>query len=178
MTRPILTRPFLTHPLRAVLLGAAVSLPATLPPGPAAAQIFAPDTPQEDPLPDNLPDTAPEAEPDADMGEGLGLLEEGGRMLFQGLMDEMRPAMEGMARDLEPALRRMVDEMGPALIEMSRMIRSVDDYHAPEKLPNGDIILRRKTPLEDDPAPDDLGPDERPGGEGGPALRPDGAIDL
>ncbi|MEQ3626981.1 MAG: hypothetical protein ABNH26_11260 [Celeribacter sp.] len=178
MTRQNLTRLSVIHPLRAVLLGAAVSLPATLPPGPAAAQIFAPDTPEQDTpedniLPDDLPEPMPEDEPDADMGEGLGLLEEGGRMLFQGLMDDMRPAMEGMARDLEPALRRMIDEMGPALIEMSRMIRSVDDYHAPEKLPNGDIILRRKTPLEGEAVPDENDPDGND-----PAITEDGAIEL
>jgi hypothetical protein len=28
------------------------------------------------------------------------------------------------------------------------MMGNIDEYHAPERLPNGDIILRHKTPAE------------------------------
>jgi hypothetical protein len=73
----------------------------------------------------------------ADMEEGFSLLEEGTRLLLRGLMSEMEPAL----RELQGALQEL------------------DAYHAPEVLPNGDIIIRRKTPLE--AAPD------APAGEGG-----------
>ena len=66
----------------------------------------------------------------ADMEEGFSLLEEGTKLLLRGLLSEMEPAL----RELEGALREL------------------DAYHAPEVLPNGDIIIRRKVPLE--PAPD------------------------
>jgi len=49
------------------------------------------------------------------------------------------------------------------------MIGDIDAYHPPEMLPNGDIILRRKTPLERGP---ELGP------ESGPDAAPEGQIDL
>ena len=33
-------------------------------------------------------------------------------------------------------------------MEIMAMIDDLANYHAPERLPNGDIILRRKTPAE------------------------------
>ena len=38
--------------------------------------------------------------------------------------------------------------MGPALIELMAKIDDITAYYPPEILPNGDIIMRRKTPLE------------------------------
>ena len=61
-----------------------------------------------------------------DMEEGFSLLEEGTKLLLRGLLSEMEPAL----RELEGALREL------------------DAYHPPEVLPNGDIIIRRKVPLE------------------------------
>jgi hypothetical protein len=61
-----------------------------------------------------------------DMDEGFSLLEEGTRLLLRGLMAEMEPAL----RDLQGALQNL------------------DAYHPPEVLPNGDILIRRKEPLE------------------------------
>jgi hypothetical protein len=60
------------------------------------------------------------------MEEGFSLLEEGTRLLLRGLMSEMEPAL----RELQGALQEL------------------DAYHPPEVLPNGDILIRRKTPLE------------------------------
>lgn len=59
------------------------------------------------------------------MSEGLDLLSEGTRLLLQGLMDELGPALEGLREGLS----------------------DLDAYHPPEMLPNGDIIIRRKRPL-------------------------------
>ncbi|MEM6325343.1 MAG: hypothetical protein AAF748_16770 [Pseudomonadota bacterium] len=61
-----------------------------------------------------------------ELSEGIDLLDEGMRLLFRGLMNEMEPAM----RDLQEGLS------------------DLSGYHPPEFLPNGDIIIRRKTPLE------------------------------
>jgi hypothetical protein len=86
-----------------------------------------------------------------DKREGLSLMEQGARLLLQGIMQEMEPAMEDLRRfsqDVEPGLRQFVEEMGPALGELMRNIDDFTAYHPPELLPNGDIILRRKTPLE------------------------------
>ncbi|WP_410925599.1 hypothetical protein [Rhodosalinus sp.] len=109
------------------------------------------------------PETGPE-EPREE--EGPNLMEEGARLFFRGLMSELDPALrelEGMARELEPELRDFAREMGPALTDMLERVEDWNDYHPPEMLPNGDIILRRKQPLEE-PAPD--------------AEEPSGPVDL
>ena len=74
------------------------------------------------------------------MDEGLNLMEEGAKMLFRGLMTEMEPALKD--------LKGLAEEMGPGLAELQGLIGDFTNYHAPEVLPNGDIIIRRKTPLE------------------------------
>lgn len=68
----------------------------------------------------------PVAAQDSDVEDGFDLLSEGTRLLLRGLLEEMEPAL----RDLQGALR------------------DLDAYHAPEVLPNGDIIIRRKQPID------------------------------
>ncbi|MCC6305016.1 MAG: hypothetical protein IT545_07445 [Rhodobacteraceae bacterium] len=58
-------------------------------------------------------------------GEGLGLIEEGARLILRRLMADMEPMMRDLAG--------LIDDLGA--------------YHPPERLPNGDIIIRRKVPL-------------------------------
>ncbi len=88
---------------------------------------------------------------DDEAKDGLSLMEEGARMLFEGLAQEMAPAMQDLrdlARDLEPGMRAFVAEMGPALADILGQIEDISNYHPPEMLPNGDIIIRKKTPAE------------------------------
>ena len=83
--------------------------------------------------------------------ENPGLMEKGARLLFEGLVQEMQPAlrdMEGLSEQLEPALRGFVENMGPALGDLLGQIEDFSKYHPPEILPNGDIILRRKSAKE------------------------------
>ncbi len=72
--------------------------------------------------------------PESELGEGLSLIDQGARMLLRGLMAE-----------IEPALR----DLGGAINDLSA-------YHAPEVLPNGDIIIRRKVPLIPPPGEDEV----------------------
>lgn len=100
--------------------------------------------------------------PSGDVEEGVDLLEEGAKLLLRGLLSEMEPALDEMERALT--------EMEPAVRELIALIGDMRNYEAPEKLSNGDIIIRRKVPLA--PAPD-----------GPPGLSPDvpgpnGEIDL
>lgn len=95
----------------------------------------------------------PKAEPE-DNGNERSLMEEGARMFLEGILREMEPALrdlEGMAEEMEPALRDFARKMGPAFAELLGKIDDLSNYHAPEMLPNGDIIIRRKTPLEPEP---------------------------
>lgn len=90
--------------------------------------------------------------------EGFSLMERGAQMFMEGIMREMEPAMrdlKGMAKDMQPALRNFVEEMGPAFADLMGQIDDLSNYHAPEMMPNGDIIIRRKTPLEQEIDPDE-----------------------
>ncbi len=60
---------------------------------------------------------------------GRDLMAEALRLFMKGLMTEMEPAMEG--------IEGLIDDLNA--------------YHPPEVLPNGDIIIRRRQPLEIDP---------------------------
>ena len=86
-----------------------------------------------------------------DQDDGLSLMEEGARLFFRGLMSEMEPALkelEGLAQEMEPAIRDFAEQMGPALRDLMAQVEDWSAYHPPEILPNGDIIIRRKTPDE------------------------------
>ncbi len=86
--------------------------------------------------------------------EGWSLMERGVKLLFEGLVTEMEPALEGMGdalAEIEPALR----DLQPMLRDLVEMAGDLRNYHAPERLPNGDILIRRKSEPEmrlDDPA--------------------------
>ena len=60
---------------------------------------------------------------------GRDLMAEALRLFMKGLMTEMEPAMEGI----------------------EGLLNDLNAYHPPEVLPNGDIIIRRRQPLEIDP---------------------------
>jgi hypothetical protein len=74
-------------------------------------------------------------------------------------------------RRLEDLMRDLFSEIEPRLRELRDAIGNLDDYEAPEMLPNGDIIIRRKTPPDPDaPAP---APELEE-----PEIEDDGAIDI
>lgn len=83
--------------------------------------------------------------------EGFSLVEEGAKLFLRGLMQEMEPAMdefEGMMSQLEPSLRSFAAEMGPKLQALLDEVEDWSLYEAPEVLPNGDIIIRKKVSEE------------------------------
>ena len=52
--------------------------------------------------------------------------------------------LEKFSTDSEDIMQQFIDEMGPALTELQDTISDWSNYAAPEVLPNGDIIIRRK----------------------------------
>lgn len=78
-----------------------------------------------------------------DIDRGIEQLSEGARTLLRGLMGEVEPRMQ----DLADALREW-DFQGLGIDDLGQ-------YHPPEVLPNGDIIIRRKTP-RDTPMDDEI----------------------
>ena len=81
---------------------------------------------------------------DGGVEEGFSLLEEGAKII----------------------MREMLDEMEPALRDLATRVGDLSRYHAPEMLPNGDIIIRRKR--------EPMGP-ELPGAD---PMGPNGEIEL
>lgn len=95
-------------------------------------------------------------------------MEQGAELFFEGLRREMEPALDdllGLAEQFGPAMQSFMEEMGPALAELGGKVKDWSVYEAPEMLPNGDIIIRKKPEL---PAPD----------EDAPADETDNATDI
>ncbi|MBE1294959.1 hypothetical protein [Phycobacter azelaicus] len=99
---------------------------------------------------------APVAAEKAEDG-GKGLMEKGAEMFWEGLRQEMGPALEDLqafaesfASEVGPSMREFLAQMGPALAEIASEVEDWSRYEMPEILPNGDIIIRRKP----DPAPE------------------------
>lgn len=78
--------------------------------------------------------------PPEGIDEGVSLMQQGAEILLRGLMTEMEPALKDMGE--------AVAEIEPKLRELMAMVDDITNYHAPEKLENGDILIRRKTPAE------------------------------
>ncbi|WP_420860889.1 hypothetical protein [Algirhabdus cladophorae] len=79
--------------------------------------------------------------------EGFSLMEEGARIFLRGLMQEVEPAMDdlkALAEDLQPNMKRLLGELGPTLNKLAALMEDATAYEAPQRLPNGDIIIRRK----------------------------------
>ena len=95
------------------------------------------------------------AQDEGDTERGFDLLREGSRMILEGLMDDMRPMIE----DARPFFE---EEMLPFLESLGALIDDLSAYEMPERLPNGDIIIRRSL---DRPWPDREEPEVGKGGD-------------
>ena len=98
------------------------------------------------------------AQDDPQAGEGLFSFMD---RIFREFMQEAEPQLRLLERgmtELEPDLNRLLDRM-----------RDMAQYHPPEVLPNGDILIRRRQPDEDAP---ETAPDPVP--EPAPDPVPDG----
>ena len=76
-----------------------------------------------------------------------GLIERGAQMFLKGLIQQLQPALRDLGElsgSLEPALRSLTTEMAPYLRDLLQQVDDWSVYEAPEVLPNGDIILRKK----------------------------------
>lgn len=97
----------------------------------------------------NVPALAQETPPESD-----GLLSFMERML-RDFMTEAEPQLRLLERgltELEPDLQRLLDRM-----------RDMTQYHPPEVLPNGDILIRRRQADPSDTVPSD--PEQDDGAE-------------
>lgn len=114
------------------------------------------------PLPGTAQDLPPKDE------DGLSLIERGIGLLMENVLREIGPDLGRIGDDMSGILSRL----GPALDDLSVLVDDIGNYQAPERLENGDIIIRRKAgapppppigdnlrdlarpgPSQDDPAP-------------------------
>jgi hypothetical protein len=66
------------------------------------------------------------------------------------LSNNAQTLLEGWVEELGPKL----EELGPTLEGLADKIDGMSAYHPPEVLENGDIIIRRKVPLREEPEGD------------------------
>ncbi|MFV0490358.1 MAG: AAA+ family ATPase [Pseudorhodobacter sp.] len=88
----------------------------------------------------------PPAPPQEDAEGETSMMEEGFNLLLRGLLQEMEPALDEMGR----AMR----EIEPLARQLSTLLGDVRNYEAPERLPNGDILIRRKPDAPPPPVPE------------------------
>ncbi|NNU81497.1 AAA+ family ATPase [Halovulum dunhuangense] len=66
--------------------------------------------------------------------------------------------MRELMEEVGPDMQRMMAEIMPRLQELAETLGGLSNYEMPEVLPNGDIIIRRKSDAP--PLPEDLPRDE------------------
>ena len=87
---------------------------------------------------------AQEAVPEDDGGT---LMQRGMELFFDGLREEMSPAlreMQELFKSYGPSMRHFMVEMGPGLSDIFEKVDDWTEYDAPEMLDNGDIIIRKR----------------------------------
>lgn len=114
--------------------------------GPAAAQTpDAPDCPFLAPGCERLPRMLEEFERDL-------------APLLRDLQRETEPRLRDLERDLAPLLDGLGRRVDPFLRDLADLMGDLSGWEAPEVLPNGDILIRRR------PAPPPPRPDQPPEG--------------
>lgn len=131
--------------IRHLVTAGLLALPA------AAAAQTAPWSPP--PADSTLPDPstpAPAGRPGApDPGD---LIARGVESVLQDFLGRAQPHLEGLANDLQGLAR----DYGPALNELSGLIDDIGNYEPPQRLPNGDVLIRRKADAPPAPPLDEL----------------------
>ena len=87
---------------------------------------------------------------------GLSLMGRGAKDFFDGMKQEMAPAIEGLSdlgSKVSPALRNFTAQMGPAFTELLNDVEDWSVYEPPQRMPNGDILIKRKPELPAQEAP-------------------------
>lgn len=81
--------------------------------------------------------------------------------LFQDLERDLGPLFRDLERDVAPLLEGFGRRMEPYLRELAEMLGDLNRWEAPEILPNGDILIRRRPAPPPDQPPEPL-PDPLP----------------
>lgn len=95
--------------------------------------------------------------------DGPSLLERGLQGLMQDFIEDVGPDLNRLGQNMANTL----DRMAPVMDDLSVLVDDLENYQMPERLENGDIIIRRRAdappppPLSLDPntPPEPLAPD-------------------
>lgn len=72
--------------------------------------------------------------------DGLGLVERGLGIIAENLWNEFGPDLNRLGRDMGGAL----SDLAPMLEDLAVLVDDLGNYEAPERLENGDVLIRRK----------------------------------
>ncbi len=145
--KPLLTALFLALPLTAV------------------AQDYEPPAATEAPRPD---------EGQRDLGDDIGgdlggILERGAESFFEDLLNDLEPQMDIIGRKLGSRM----EALGPVFDDLGNLMDDIRNYQAPERLENGDILIRRKPGAPPPPVVSEKFQDlTKPAPENDPRLNP------
>lgn len=92
--------------------------------------------------------------------DGFGLIERGLGIIADNLWTEFGPQLDQLGQGMGNALT----DLAPVLQDLAVLVDDLGNYQAPERLENGDILIRRRA---DAPPPPPLG--ESPGEPRDPA---------
>ena len=95
--------------------------------------------------------------------DGMGLVERGMGIIAENLWKELGPDLNRLGQDMGGALA----DLAPMLQDLAVLVDDLGNYEAPERLANGDVLIRRKPGA---PPPPPL--EELPGGSGDPMPGP------
>ncbi|MFV0292485.1 MAG: hypothetical protein ACK5II_04415 [Paracoccus sp. (in: a-proteobacteria)] len=98
--------------------------------------------------PANRPPYAVPSSPETDNQGG----EQGLEGIMNQMFERMLPHLEGLGNELQAT----VNDFSPAFNELSGLVDDIANYHGPERLPNGDIILRRRADAPPPPSTEEL----------------------
>lgn len=111
--------------IRPVLLAILLAAPSFVAAPALAQQGYEPPLADEAPGPDD---------------NGLSLIERGIGILMQNFWDDVGPDLNRLGEDMSQALSRM----SPVLEDLSALVDDLGNYQPPQRLENGDIVIRRK----------------------------------
>lgn len=72
--------------------------------------------------------------------EGADLIGRGVGILMENLLRDLGPGLDQLGQDMTGTLNRMA----PVFDDLATLVDDLGNYQAPERLENGDIIIRRK----------------------------------
>lgn len=122
----------------------------------------------------------PYTPPAADPSDGGSWLDRGLESLMGNLFERAQPSLDRLGQDLGG----LAQQLGPVLGELGDLMDDVRNYQAPERLENGDILIRRRA---DAPPPPPIGPNlqdmmrprpETPAPEAAPVIPRDPAAEV